>query len=351
MTTVRAAFLDNPLVLSATLQAVRQNALEIQATPLGDILPNDARNWLARLRLLEGVPFAQLVADSELLPPESIRFFYLDREWTDALIEGALSVGTVTSLDREHLQALYARVRDEIDSEERQVRLVGSDAPGRAAAETVTGFLMRSRAVSGWPALHVRGFSTDVGPDDAPVDEQDPRRIRLLRLERLAPAVLLCLFDGVPAVVHIEEPRQGIQFGVELVTDAAGNTTGATIALRDVLTAIRLDKAQPPPAGPTQVAVPFRKDGPGVIDLQTLTQRIAQQPATKVNLFEGVGVQSAELAMEMLRFPYRQVFGDPKKGSGAPPQEVGKTYGDFFRPQISIDTVRNWEKEGAATPA
>ena len=55
------------------------------------------RQWLARLRLLEGVPFAYLVADSELLPPESIRFFYLVRNWSDALVEGALSVGTLNS--------------------------------------------------------------------------------------------------------------------------------------------------------------------------------------------------------------------------------------------------------------
>ena len=40
--------------------------------------------------------------------------------------------------------------------------------------------------------------------------------MKLLRLERLAPAVLLALFDGVPQIVHIEEPRQGIQFGIRL---------------------------------------------------------------------------------------------------------------------------------------
>ena len=49
------------------------------------------------LRLLEQVPFCYLVPDSLLLPPESIRFFYVDRNWTDALIQGALSVGTVNS--------------------------------------------------------------------------------------------------------------------------------------------------------------------------------------------------------------------------------------------------------------
>jgi hypothetical protein len=341
MTAVREAFLTNPLVFDATFQAVALSRTRVETTPLGQILPDAVRRWLARVRLLEGAPFAHLVPDSELLSPESIRFFYLDREWTDALVQGALSVGTVTSLDREHLQALHARIRTEIDAEERQVRLVGGDAPGPAAAETVTGFLLRSRAVSGWPALHVRGFRTEIGPDDGKVDENDPRRLRLLRLERLAPAVLLCLFDGIPAVVHIEEPRQGIQFGVHLVIDGTGATTGATIDLRDVLTATRLDKMQPPPTGPTTADVPFRKDAPGVIDLQTLSQRIAAQPATHVNVFETAGVQSAELAMEMLRFPFRQVFGDPTQGTVSGGLALG--YGTLFRPKIAINEVRAWE--------
>jgi hypothetical protein len=63
----------------------------------------ELRSWLVRLRLLEGVPFANLVADTELLPAESMRWFYLDRRWTDALVQGALSVGTVNSDDRTHL--------------------------------------------------------------------------------------------------------------------------------------------------------------------------------------------------------------------------------------------------------
>ena len=40
------------------------------------VVPRDLRQSLARLRLLEGVPFGYLVADSELSPPESIRYFY-----------------------------------------------------------------------------------------------------------------------------------------------------------------------------------------------------------------------------------------------------------------------------------
>ncbi|MER5755861.1 hypothetical protein [Streptomyces sp. NPDC002088] len=338
---MRAAYLNTPLLLEATATAVGAHRDEAEATPTGGILPDSVRGWLARLRLLEGVPFAHLVADSALLPPESIRLFYLDREWTDSLVQGGLSVGTVTTLDREDVQALHAPIRREIDAEERKIRAVGGDPPGAAPAETITGFLLRSRTVSGWPALHVRGYREEVGPDDGRTDEDDPRRLRLLRLERLAPAVLLCLFDGIPAVVHVEEPRQGIQFGVDLVPGASG-TAGATIPLRDVTTAERLDRVDPSPAGLHQVSVPFRKGAPGVIGVAELARRIAAQPATHVDDFEAAGVQSAEFAMEMLQFPFRQVFGDPELGTAAGGGPV--PFATLFQPTIGIGTIRTWTR-------
>ncbi len=49
------------------------------------VVPPDVVRFLARLRLLEGVPFNYLVPDATMLPLESIRFFYVDRNWLDAL--------------------------------------------------------------------------------------------------------------------------------------------------------------------------------------------------------------------------------------------------------------------------
>jgi hypothetical protein len=100
MTAAQAVTLIREAVADTTLTAADpQDAFGAR------VVPFELRQWLARLRLLEGVPFAYLAADSELLPQESIRFFYLDRAWTDALIEGALSVGTVNSADRAQLAA------------------------------------------------------------------------------------------------------------------------------------------------------------------------------------------------------------------------------------------------------
>jgi hypothetical protein len=294
--------------------------------------PRDLRMWLARLRLLEGVPFGYLVADSALLPPESIRFFYLDRGWTDALVEGALSVGTVTTADRSGLEEIYGTVRSEVDEAERLVRLPGAE-PGAALptgpAGTITGFLLRSRMVSGWPGLHVRGYALDnlrLAPpvnDDKVGDAQDApmHRLRTLRLERLAPAVLLALFDGVPQVVHVEEPRAGIQFGVD-ESDSRGRAR-AQVRLRSATTGEHFSPDR-------IVQVPFRRGAPGVLHMAALSRRmIAASPEL------GPALDAAEFALQMLQFPYRTVFADRTLTGGRPLDFL-----DTFRAQVGYAALR-----------
>jgi len=287
------------------------------------VVPREVARFLARLRLLVGVPFAYLVPDSDLLPPESIRFFYLDRAWTDAIVQGALSVSTMNTADRAQLESLYRFVRNEVDEEERLVRLPGGEAVQQGPAGPVTGFILRSRAVSGWPGLHVRAYRQELGvADDASIPESDPRRIKLLRMERLAPAVMFVLFDGIPAVVHIEEPRQGVQFGVRLTPTGTPNQFQATVVARDATTANNVP-------GDAMVNVPFRAGSPGVIDLQRLNKSLINIAETKI----GPDVDAAEFALEMLRFPYRQVFGDPNAGGPAP-------IGLVFKPTIAMAALK-----------
>jgi hypothetical protein len=274
--------------------------VEIASEDDGDgAIPAELREWLVRLRLLDGVPFAYLVADTELLPEESIRWFYVDRRWTDALIQGVLAVGTVNSDDRTQLTNRYPQVRAELDNEERNLRRSKTTHRYKGETGPISGFLLRSRAVSGWPALHVRAFSIDAGPeaDDARIKEDQPGRMRLLRLERLAPAVLLCLFDGVPKVVHLEEPRQGVQFGFE-ATGEDDNVT-ATLKPRDATTFEYL------PGDP--IEVPFRVGSTGVVDIQRLERRLKN----RVGSGAADGLDSSEYALQLVRFPFRQVFGEP----------------------------------------
>lgn len=312
------AYLEPSQFITTTVDSVKNVTLTPSDTEDGGehVVPFDLRQWLARLRLLDGIPFAYLVADSALLPLESIRFFYIDRRWTDALTQGALSVGSVNSGDRSRLESLHAVVRTEVDDAERSVRPVGEGA--KSASGTITGFLLRSKVVSGWPGMHVRAYDRELAEgDNAIIPEGDTRRLRLLRLERLAPAVLLGLFDGVPAIVHIEEPRRGIQFGIRL--DPSGDpptTFEPWIPPRDT--------QDPQKVITDKVQVPCRPGSPGVLDLKHLDKALIARSDTHMN----GDVDAAEFALEMLRFPYRQVFGDVQN-------PVGKLI-DVFKPTINI---------------
>jgi len=311
--------IDTTLTYDATEAAVSGvlEALVEHDPDDGDhVVPGELRRFLARLRLLHGVPFSYLVPDAELLPLESIRFFYVDRCWTDALVQGALSVGTISTADRAQLEAVYPYARDDVDLAERTVRAPHGeerlDGPGGA----ITGFLLRSRLVSGWPGLHVRAYRRDVIEDDALTTEAEshPDRMKLLRVERLAPAVLLVLVDGVPAVIHIEEPRQGIQFGVRLDAEDPPENRRAKVRVRNADTGDLI----PPEDDFTpenSIDVPFRSGAPGVIDVGRLRRRMIDMSPPIPGL--GTTVEPHEYALQMLRFPYRQVFGDPDELEGS----------------------------------
>jgi hypothetical protein len=231
---------------------------------------------------------------------------------------GALSVATANAVERGMMERAYPFIAEETDEAERRVRLTGADAPengggapGKGKAGTVCGFLLRSAAVAGWPGMHVRAYASDPvpgGDDEALVAEDNPRRLRLLRLERLAPAVLLAMFDGVPEVLHLEEPRQGLQFGVRVSSlPGPGKRTGASIPLRDRSTGGYVN-VRGRPAGNSQqarqVPVKFRKGAPGVLNLKETANALTGLPGSNL----GPSLDGAEFALEMLRFPYRQVF-------------------------------------------
>ncbi|TDD21224.1 hypothetical protein [Nonomuraea diastatica] len=177
--------------------------------------------WLGRLLLLYPVPFTHLVPDERMLPQESLRFFHVDPSWLDALLSGALSIGAQSSRDTLQDQIVAATVRAaaaRVAAAHRDtLRGTASDAPGpEEAADTadpgddlgtsarpISGLLLRSALVSGWPNLAVRAGA----PGGA--------LLPVLRMDHLAPTVLLCLFDGIPATVELAEPQEGFRFGVE----------------------------------------------------------------------------------------------------------------------------------------
>ena len=149
------------------------------------------------------------------------------------------------------------------------------------------------------------------------------------------PAVLLVLIDGMPRVVHIEEPRAGVQYGVDEVED--GGVVQARVPLRDAPTAEKLPAPSRTPANPNprppSVAVPFRRGAPGVVHLAELARRIKNAPGTNVvSEFD-----AAEFGDEMLQFPWRAVFGDQTL---ADPNAAVLGLDDVFRPALGFDKLQ-----------
>lgn len=171
-------------------------------------------DWLARRYLLMGVPFDALVANPGLLPPESIRFFHLDANWQDALLQGALSVAVESSRDLHFQELMKDLVWDSVMGALNAIRteLTGETASDQTAdPPEMAGMLLRSALVPGWPGLEVRGYA----------DHVDGTLIPLLRMERLDAGTLICLWPDVPAAVTVAEPSEGIAFGFEDPPDPA----------------------------------------------------------------------------------------------------------------------------------
>jgi hypothetical protein len=182
-------------------------------------------DWLAQRYLLMGVPFENLLPNASLLPAESLRFFYLDSNWLDSLIEGAMSIGIESSRDRLYQDLMKDLIWDTTFQAVRQLRdnllssLTGVQRPAPSAPldqESLTGMLLRSAAVPGYPGMQINAYAGTLAASAKPDTDT---LIPLLRSERLSKDVLLCLWPTVPAVVCIEQPHEGVSFGFEEPTD------------------------------------------------------------------------------------------------------------------------------------
>ena len=298
---MRAAWVTGSQSLKERLAAPQQVAAP---TPEAE-MPAYMESFLAHLRLLVGVPFEYLVPDSRMLPDESIRFFYLDRSWTDRLVDGAISVGKIGSREQAHHQAHAPGVRQQLDVTEIGVRDLQRSRvtfldlrknPPQGSAQVVTGFVMRSGAVSGWPHMDVRAYKK-ILPQGYDPNSQEAldNQLKTLRLERLSPGVLIALFQGIPKMVICEEPHHGVQFGVH-------ENNGKFSIFRRSATAVAL--------GGQDIPVEVRKSNPRVLGIAALRRTLmAPNPAAPA-IPSPTG--AASFGIELLNLPWRQRFeNDP----------------------------------------
>lgn len=171
-------------------------------------IPEVVKNWLSQLILLKEVPLAYLVVDERELPIESIRFFNINPHWTQALVDGASSIGALTKY--ETLQSMK-NMPKQYDNAKASVRLsryekmhsnhLRKDMPMTTESQTpFSGFILRSDLVSSWKGIEVRGFRGETGLD-------------ILRMETLSEKVLICIFEGEIDTIRMYEPKEVLHFG------------------------------------------------------------------------------------------------------------------------------------------
>ncbi|KAI1773214.1 hypothetical protein F4818DRAFT_120638 [Hypoxylon cercidicola] len=144
-------------------------------------------SWLLDRMFFAGVPAHCLIPDPSYLEAESLRFFSIDKNWRDALIDGALSLGNHYRDDVDR-QAIKEALNEYINHTSE-----GQDQPVQIPSY---GFYLRSDLVTMFPDLRV-----EVLPDSealAASGETAPTGTLLLRHEIVADGVMMALMDREP---------------------------------------------------------------------------------------------------------------------------------------------------------
>ncbi|MBI1352981.1 MAG: hypothetical protein GC160_01460 [Acidobacteria bacterium] len=270
-------------------------------------IPERLRTWLVGLRLLRGVPLTHLVPDPALLPPESIRFFYVDPTWTDRLVDGALSVAGIGTSDLTFAAAALTLIRDGLDHQlEAIVKEQNPGVPWTAGKEPMTGMLIRSELVRRWPDLVVRAKKKQGLLN---------KSMAILRKEPVSRDVMIALFAGLPTQVEVREPDVAMRFGVE---------PGNKVNLRGFDGVF----AKTPQGDPVNINVPWRDSAKRTLNVQQTAANIgASAQWTPGKPGRKPGARDVALTLEQL--PYVQVFtnAEPESDGSKSARQFGVVQG------------------------
>lgn len=150
---------------------------------------------------LSGIPAHYLITDPNHLPDESIRFFYVDENWIDALIDGTLSLAN-------HLQNDDDDIRRAIKDNINAYLQTPLEPTGHLPQIPRFGFFLRSSIVNSYPDLKVT----------SPLPAGD-KRTPTPFLQRVADDVLLCMFDRMPndvdfTSITLQQPPHQLSFAI-----------------------------------------------------------------------------------------------------------------------------------------
>ncbi|KAM7183887.1 hypothetical protein V8F20_012448 [Naviculisporaceae sp. PSN 640] len=144
--------------------------------------------WILDRRFLFGIPAHYLISDPSFLPKESLRYFQIDQNWVDALVDGALSLAN-------HIEQDNDVVRKAINDAINAYIATADPVLGYKPQIPVFGFFLRSDIVTQFPDLHV----------DIPFTTTASSKAPLVRHENIDQGVMLVLLDRLPGDTELTQ--------------------------------------------------------------------------------------------------------------------------------------------------
>ncbi|KAF5648088.1 hypothetical protein F52700_1303 [Fusarium sp. NRRL 52700] len=166
---------------SATGEAQIFNELN---TPNSSTFPVILKQLLD-FKYLDCIPIHYLITDPSHLPEETMRFFYVDPNWINAMIDGALSVGNTLEIGGQDVfKLMIKKAVDEYEKRELSIE--------KAAHKPQTpkfGLFIRSSTVMSWKDLNIsapfpKGWKGD--------------KLEILSTRRIAKDTIMILLDRCP---------------------------------------------------------------------------------------------------------------------------------------------------------
>jgi len=195
-------------------------------------------NWITGKLYLDGIPSQHLIVDPSHLPMERIRFFHIDPNWLDCLIDGALSACNHADRDgKSHLWNPLQLVPNKILSIDDIIRKAikdGYNAYLKQVLPSTThtpqtprfGFILRSAVVKAFPGLHI-----DIPFPDG-TDLRKETRATICDLTALNDSTIMCLLDRGPEELQsitITQPPHQQRFSLGENIDPKTNTVEFSI--------------------------------------------------------------------------------------------------------------------------
>ncbi|KAK4466280.1 hypothetical protein QBC42DRAFT_217205 [Cladorrhinum samala] len=154
-------------------------------------------SWVLEQLHLANIPAQYLLPDPSYLPEESLRLFFVDENWADALVDGALSLANYwgnTPEDDKCRTGIKKAINTRLNTPDPKLG-------GRHVQMPKYGFMLRSQILVQHPDLAVEVHFTEERPEAYREDGTPPKLelAPILVRKHLASDTICCLLDSPPS--------------------------------------------------------------------------------------------------------------------------------------------------------